>query len=129
MKIINPNAGKVINLDNFDCVNCRQSILSQFWLVLAERKYKGLLGTETIEETIAEFNNPEYATALANDIANAWAAGNPSFNLNEWMDKHKTDIKTEPEQTYSNINDPMTLCVRNCAEILRQHKELSDNLK
>lgn len=130
MKVININRGKVINLDNFDCVCYQKALLGESWLILAKRKHKGFFGTETIEETIAEFLDPEFATALTNDIANAWATGTHSFNIDKWVDEHISKIKNEVEQEQPNKKeDPLISSIKKCEDILRQHEELSSDLK
>lgn len=86
MKIV--REGKVINLDKFDKVECRESLMDNGFPVEAIRVESGggiFGGTKKISEEIVRFTEESFSKMLVKDISEKWSEDCKSFNVDEWI--------------------------------------------
>lgn len=96
MKIINENG--IINLDSFDKVSYRESLLGCYVIEAKKTFVSGGLfgGTQIIKEEISSFPKELYAKQLVEDITKAWVNDEKAFDVNEWIKTQYTvAVQTE----------------------------------
>lgn len=80
---------KVINLDKFDSIQCRASLIGDGCPVEAIRHVMGcgmvFGGVTTVTEEIARFKHESVAVALLKAIKDSWAANEEAFDVEKWI--------------------------------------------
>lgn len=94
-------SSKIINLDKFESVQCRQSFFGADYgypveAVRHDSTGGGFFGNSgiTVTEEIARPTSEQCAKQLVADISNAWINGQKAFNVAEWLAKVKESERT-----------------------------------
>lgn len=80
---------KTINLDKFEKVSCRESLIFNGFPVEAVRNESGgFFGCVTVGEEIARFTDFKTAKELVAAITEQWVGGEKTFDVEKWISEN-----------------------------------------